>query len=767
MTIRDIAIAFGYELDEKSETKVNQSIEKTKQKATQGMKQAGRSAVQGANQIKGYFNKILAVVGLSLSLKSVYNLMKNYSEDAKAFGIELDNLKQKTGELLANADKELGVMRTLTKVVKDLYARFENGLKKAVSGIKEMTKRLGGTTNAIKLVAASAAALWVVMNFDKITRALQGINNLLRGINLKSLAIMAALLLVFLLVEDFVAFMKGKGSLFGDFLDAEGIDADGFRENIKEILGKVKELGGPLKELGKTLLNSLLTSAEKLMPTVKKFVEKVLPKLIELAGIILGIIVDLGGDTLSLIIELVADLIESGVELADTLLPFLVELGQTLADFITDNKDDIVSLLQGLLGLMPKVTALLSVILSLLLDLGEDALDGILTIIEGLISFLVDNQDTILTVITKVIDGATDLFNRIDEWIKNEDVKEFLTILIPLLLAAFKGFTTGWKIGEKLASIISVVSAAFKGLNIKTVLIIAGIILLIAAIAWLIKNWDKVKETAQKVWDKIKDIWGKVADWFRENIIDPIATKFDELKEKISTKLSEAKETFETIVGSIAEFFQDPVGKIREGLQSIKDWFGKVIDKVSELADKYFPGLKGAIDTIKSKWDELKQKLQPVVDVLEKVVGFFRDIVNMAKEGIGNTFSKIGGWFSGLGGKGNGGMEMNATGTESSGDAFLAGEEGPEFIVGQRGKKVYNALATARIMNSLMALSRIPKAKTANTVNNSSSKSIVQNIEFHQQFNGDRAGQRQSATAMDRAAKDVTGELARALAYTK
>ena len=59
---------------------------------------------------------------------------------------------------------------------------------------------------------------------------------------------------------------------------------------------------------------------------------------------------------------------------------------------------------------------------------------------------------------------------------------------------------------------------------------------------------------------------------------------------------------------------------------------------------------------------------------------------------------------------------------------------------------------------------------TAKSITNSTNtvrKSIVQNVNINNQFNGDRAGQQKSSKAMDKAAADTTGELARALAFAK
>ena len=70
---------------------------------------------------------------------------------------------------------------------------------------------------------------------------------------------------------------------------------------------------------------------------------------------------------------------------------------------------------------------------------------------------------------------------------------------------------------------------------------------------------------------------------------------------------------------------------------------------------------------------------------------------------------------------------------------------------------------------SIMAQANVASPTTARTAmgSNSVSKSVVQNVNINNKFEGDRAGQQKSAAAMDKAAGDSTGEMARALAYAR
>ena len=53
------------------------------------------------------------------------------------------------------------------------------------------------------------------------------------------------------------------------------------------------------------------------------------------------------------------------------------------------------------------------------------------------------------------------------------------------------------------------------------------------------------------------------------------------------------------------------------------------------------------------------------------------------------------------------------------------------------------------------------------TQSGSSNRSVTQNVEINNTFNGDKAIQQKAAATMDRSAQDVTAQLARGLAYAK
>ena len=140
----------------------------------------------------------------------------------------------------------------------------------------------------------------------------------------------------------------------------------------------------------------------------------------------------------------------------------------------------------------------------------------------------------------------------------------------------------------------------------------AVIVGIIAGVAFLVKNWDKVKATAKKVWEGIKGAWEnvkkKTAEVFK-NVADTAKQKFDaaktaavnaatNLKTSVSTKFTEAKTAISNAVSTIASNvktkFDDAKAKASAAAESLKS---TVSTKFTEAKDK----VSSAMDTMKQK----------------------------------------------------------------------------------------------------------------------------------------------------------------------
>ena len=84
-------------------------------------------------------------------------------------------------------------------------------------------------------------------------------------------------------------------------------------------------------------------------------------------------------------------------------------------------------------------------------------------------------------------------------------------------------------------------------------------------------------------------------------------------------------------------------------------------------------------------------------------------------------------------------------------------------------KKVKDALEGMTGEMSVIAKANVVSKATGRgaTGRTTGGRTVTQYVNINNQFNGDRAGQQKSSEAMDKAAGDATGEMARALAFAK
>ena len=133
----------------------------------------------------------------------------------------------------------------------------------------------------MKILSITAGALILVMTWSKaigaigmIKNLLGGVSKLLGGIQLKTLAIIAVVVILALIIEDFVQFMLGNDSVIGTIFEKMGIDSEKARAKIKESLKVVVDAFGRLWDAIKTidfasLFSNILKSLEPVIVLIK------------------------------------------------------------------------------------------------------------------------------------------------------------------------------------------------------------------------------------------------------------------------------------------------------------------------------------------------------------------------------------------------------------------------------------------------------------------------------------------------------------------
>lgn len=174
-----------------------------------------------------------------------YQAILNQSSDAvgdceRSLDSYESTLKQTTAKL---EEVKTLIGQFFMPTFKRVLSYANQGLMKLrdwISKLQTFADKIGGVEHLLSLLAATGAALVVALNFKKIVSGATALLKVLGGIKLSTLAIIAVVVLLVLLVDDFINFMQGNDSLFGSMLEKAGIDVDEVREKITSVWNTIK-----------------------------------------------------------------------------------------------------------------------------------------------------------------------------------------------------------------------------------------------------------------------------------------------------------------------------------------------------------------------------------------------------------------------------------------------------------------------------------------------------------------------------------------------
>lgn len=150
--------------------------------------------------------------------------------------------------------------------------------------LTELTDKLGGSQRVLAVLTAAFTAMLVAMNLKKTGAAISGFTKLARAIGLghgKALAFFAVFLLLALVIEDFISFMRGDNSLLGAMLERAGVDCEKLRQNIVKAWSKIKQaigyIGEGIRNVIVPIFEGIRTAAVVAFEKIQQAVAKVAP----------------------------------------------------------------------------------------------------------------------------------------------------------------------------------------------------------------------------------------------------------------------------------------------------------------------------------------------------------------------------------------------------------------------------------------------------------------------------------------------------------
>lgn len=284
-----------------------------------------------------------------ISLTQLRDAFLNNEESINAGYSELDysisdailNVKNQFGLLIDDINSTWKITQHIAKAIVKVASVGINGLRKFFDLLKKVADKIGGTDNMLKLMGATLAAVLATVIASKGPQFLAFFSKLskaIKGVNKKLLIIGAVVLMIILLIDDFMNFMKGNKSVLGSVFEKFGIDGDDVRETISNLGSVVKDL---FKELVNKVLPVLMDMAKKLMPSFKRIIDAIVKILPKLLNVIKKIFDKLGGAG-EKILDVVIDLLG---KLCDTVLPVILDLFEKIWPIIEKVGDIIMDVL--------------------------------------------------------------------------------------------------------------------------------------------------------------------------------------------------------------------------------------------------------------------------------------------------------------------------------------------------------------------------------------------------------------------------------------
>lgn len=691
-------------------------------KASGAIGQAARESDTWTNQLgnlKQNVQDLKAAAGNAF-LKPAVMVLKLLNSLVSKATVGMKKLTSETGILTKAFNGMHALVKRLKPAIDRMMQTLQIGAKKGMGMVKNVIDKLGGVDNALKLLAIIAGAFFIVMNWSKIISGAKAFITLLikmKGLfslaNLKTLAIVAAVVLLALIVEDFINFLMGNDSVIGTIFDKAGIGADNAREAIFKAWQKVKEF----------LLNVwdfLKQAAGMWVDTVKGFFERHGESIKANFMRVWGIIKTFLSGVWTFISQLAATIFGGTEDSID---------GST-----TSTKDKLLAVWQAILDA-------LSAVWDALYEAGSAVFNAIATVIETVFGWIQTFWNAWGSTILAWFKGLWDNCGQF--------INGFLEVIKGLANFISSVFTGNW-------------SGAWEAIK----QIFSGIWDMI--VAFLQQAWNTISTVLtiglgalQALWNAI---WGAISAFFSgiwNGIVSFLTGIWNTITSTISNAINSAYNTIVSVLQSIYNFFS-----------SI---FSNIANSVSSTFNNIVSGIKGAVGNIKSAIvDGFNAAISFITSLPSKAVQWGADFIGGLKNGIMSGVQGIVNAVKGIGDKIKSFLHFSVpdegplTDYESWMPDFMGGlAEGissNEDTVLDKVKGLAGGIST--IMKGATASAATATGSAVN--NTSNTTNVTQNNTFNNSYSGsDVQAQQNVSKGMKQSAQDATSYMAKGLAYAR
>lgn len=655
------------------------------------------------------------------------------------------NIRNKWGFWLKETDEMLGLTNTIGKFMVKGFDMAMSAINRLRNGVLWLSDKLGGTDKLLKILAISAGAIFLALNGGKILGFLKNVGTAIGGIRLQTLAIVAVIILVALLVEDFINFMQGNDSVIGALLEKAGVDVEAVRQKIIDAWTKIKAFlfaaWGAIKTTCSAIWNGIRDFFAKHGEEIKSALVSV-------------------WEGVSAVLAAVWRIISTtAIAIWDGLKNFWTKHGEQI-------KTSFINIWNGIKNLLTTVWNIIK---------------GVATVVFGaLTAFWNTWGSTIMAYFQGVWNTIKAVFSA---------ALDVLADLFAVFSALFAGDWSGlWEAVKQLASDV------WNGILNIIGTILTSIWNVLSSIWSTI--WGFISETLTNIWNGITSTFTNILNSITEtvgNIKNSIVEGFQAAIDWITSLPAQALQWGADIIQGIVDGITGAVGKVGEAVagvaDKIKSFLGFSEPEDGPLSDfhTYMP------DMIQLMAEGIQKGKSVVSNAIKDLTGGMSDEVQDIDPNDGDPDPKKP--------KGGGSPKPAPPPPDTGGGApagptprspqapVAAGAGGLDIVkgvVGAATKGIQTLVGAVKEkaggseglkdamrfigngMNALMGAAT-PRPSTVSTVtgSNNVSRSVVQNIEINNKYEGDRAGQQKSSQAAKQAGKDITSELARGLSYAR
>ena len=711
MTIRDIGILFGFEFDESSERNVESKVNSLKSFAAKAL---------------GAIGLTLSISGISSAITSCVSLASEVEEMENKFDVVFGNIRNEVDKWAESYADAVGRNKNDIKT----YLADQQNLLVGFGMTREAGAKLSEEMTSLALDLASFGNMDEAASVDAMTKAVMGeseaaktlgavLNDSTRAQAMHTLGLSGTYEKLDQLTKmqvNYQAILSQSPDAIGDCERSLG----SYESTVRRFESKLREV--------KQLIGQFF------MPTFQKFIS-------------------VGAKGLTVIRDFAEWINKFAEEVGGTEQIIAVFTFAVSAMLLVMNAQKIYKMVDAIIKFAKANGAAFLSSLKLFAGFLLFAL-----LIQDFIAFMRGDNSLIGTLLDKSGVGAENARKTIIKaWNK---IKQFLT----------QAWTTIKNIGQSI----------FESLS-----------------KWWSENGDDVKNSFLRIWNSLKTIlaslWKSISS-LAKSIFSSLKKFWDQWGETIISVFSTIWNTLISLINpfldalaAVTDFISNVMtGNIEGALGNITSFFNAAIGAISILLDGLLLIVEsifnGIVDFIFGKGSETGQAIKDcfssgiefLSSLKDSALQWGSDLIGSFISGISNKVSELTSSMSGVAGIVKSFIHFSEpdTGPLSDFHTYM-----PDMIATmvngiRAGKdKVKNALGELTgdmsVMTNakVMAKANIVSPKTVAGVNSSniSKRTITQNVNINNQFNGERSVQQKSSEAMDKASKDATGEMARAL----